>query len=123
MESGKTQLETGRRAEQLAELYLGKQGLRLRKRNYRCRGGEIDLIMEHGNTLVFVEVRYRTHRTFGGAVESIDRRKQQRLIHAAQHYLQRHQDDVPCRFDVIAISPGKGTQPHLQWITNAIEVS
>lgn len=122
MESGKTRMETGRCAEQFAENYLIENGLRLRQRNYRCRGGEIDLVMEDHGVVVFVEVRYRKHRSFGGAAASVDRRKQQRLIVAAQHYLQRQLGDNPCRFDVVAMGPGSGSRPSLQWITNAIEI-
>ncbi len=121
MEIGKTRQAIGQHAEQLAEHYLLNQGLRLQQRNYRCRGGEIDLIMLEGETLVFVEVRYRKHQGFGGAAASVDRRKQQRLRLAAQHYLQRHPANRACRFDVIAISPTAGGQNNVQWITNAIE--
>lgn len=123
METGKTRTDTGRNAEQLAEKYLTSNGLRLIERNYRCRGGEIDLVMDDNKSLIFIEVRYRKHHTFGGAAASVDWRKQQRLVHAAQHYLQRRQvTDRPCRFDVIAVSPGKSGKPVLQWIRNAIEL-
>lgn len=123
MESGKTRTETGREAEQLAENYLAKNGLRLVERNYRCRGGEIDLVMDDKTTLIFIEVRYRKHQSFGGAAASVDWRKQQRLIHAAQHYLQcRQLTNRPCRFDVIAVSPGNNGKPVMQWIKNAIEL-
>ncbi|MFO7594449.1 MAG: YraN family protein [Pseudomonadota bacterium] len=123
MESGRTRIETGHKAEQLAEQYLANNGLRLIERNYRCRGGEIDLVMEDERTLVFIEVRYRKHRSFGGAAESVDRRKQLRLIHAAQHYLLRGKHtERACRFDVIAVSPGKTGKPQVHWIKNAIEL-
>lgn len=122
MENGKTRTEIGRHSEQYAEHYLKQQGLRLLERNYRCRGGEIDLVMQDNRTLVFVEVRYRKHLSFGGAAASVDWRKQQRLVHAAEHYLQRQRTgDRPCRFDVIAITPGDDGTPQLQWIQNAIE--
>ncbi len=124
MRIGKRRIEIGRQAEHHAERYLSQNGLRLLERNYRCRGGEIDLVMSEGQTLVFIEVRYRTHQSFGGAAASVDRRKQQRLIQAAQHYLQRQRSmDEPCRFDVVAIAPGKDGNPSLQWIKNAIELS
>ncbi|MGM0594978.1 MAG: YraN family protein [Pseudomonadota bacterium] len=114
--------ETGREAEQLAEKYLCKRGLRLERRNYRCRGGELDLIMHEGQTLVFVEVRYRKHQRFGGALASVDRHKQQRLLHAARHYLQRTgNDNRPCRIDVVAIAPGRWGRHSVQWVKNAIE--
>jgi putative endonuclease len=122
MESGKTRQVIGQHAERLAENHLQKNGLRLLLRNYRCRSGEIDLIMADRDTLVFVEVRYRKDQNFGGALASVDRRKQQRLLLAAQHYLQQSNSvSRPCRFDVVAITPGGDGQNKLQWITNAIE--
>lgn len=124
MESGKTTRQVGQHAEQLAEQYLIQRGLRLVERNYRCRGGEIDLIMTESDTLVFVEVRYRKHQTFGGAAASVDQRKQQRLLLAANHYLQRSKAmDRLCRFDIVAISPAMDGQNQVQWISNAIESS
>lgn len=120
MLSGNTRNSIGRQAEQMAEEYLAGHGLRVLARNYRCRGGELDLVMSDGQTLIFIEVRYRKHRQFGGAAASVDRRKQQRLILAAQHYLQRHGvGDKPCRFDVVALDANGADRPHLQWFRNA----
>lgn len=96
-----TTTRIGRDAEDRAQAHLIDAGLRSVTRNYRCRGGEIDLIMRDGDTLVFVEVRYRRHPAFGGALGSIDQRKRQRLHLAASHYLQRSGWRGPCRFDVI----------------------
>lgn len=92
---------SGDAAERRAEELLTKRGLAVVARNYRCRGGEIDLIMRDGEQLVFVEVRMRRRTDFGGALTSVDQRKQQRLILAAQHYLQKNRWQGPCRFDVI----------------------
>ena len=94
-------LTGGAQAEQAAAAYLVKRGLQLVEKNYRCRFGEIDLIMRAGVTLVFVEVRSRSSRAFGGAAASIDARKQRKLIAAAQHYLaqlgnRRHADSTHC---------------------------
>ncbi len=114
--------ERGEEAESLAARYLQRQGLRLITRNYRCRGGELDLVMDDGEQLVFVEVRFRSNPRFGGAAESIDRHKQARLITAARHYLQRHSVERPCRFDVVAIEPGL-LRPRLEWLKNVIESS
>jgi putative endonuclease len=97
---------TGRESEQLAEQYLLQQGLKLLTRNYLCKVGEIDLIMRDQEHLVFVEVRYRNNRRYGSASESVTFYKQQRLIRAAQFYLQNrgwHTQPPPCRFDVVAI--------------------
>ena len=106
----------GREAEALAAAYLRERGLRLRQSNYRCKGGEIDLVMEQGSQLVFVEVRYRSNPRFGSAAESVDRRKQRRLAIAALHYLQRHRLDRPCRFDVVALGG-----PEVVWLRDAFQ--
>lgn len=111
---GRTQT-TGRDAENRAETVLVRQGLQPLARNYRCRGGEIDLVMRDGACLVFVEVRYRSREDYGGALASIDRRKQRRLILAAQHYLAHSRWDGPCRFDVIGLDGRQNTH----WIRDA----
>lgn len=103
--------------EALARRYLESHGLRHVAHNVRCRHGEIDLVMRDDQVLVFVEVRYRRSERFGGAVASIDRRKQARLIAAAGFYLQRHPTDLPCRFDVVAI----GADDRIQWLKNAFD--
>ncbi len=110
----------GHEEEARACLYLQKQGLALRERNYRCRHGEIDLIMDEGETLVFVEVRYRGNARYTGAAESVDRRKQAKLTATALHYLQAHRNAAqrPARFDVIAIAPGTELR-RIEWIKNA----
>ena len=107
----------GGEAEALAERFLSKQGLKLVARNVRCRGGEIDLVMQDGRSLVFVEVRLRTHKAFGSAAESVALRKQQRVILAAQHFLAQRSDTPPCRFDVIALD-GLSVE-RIEWIRDA----
>ncbi len=109
-------------AEEIALTHLLEYGLTVRTRNYRCKLGEIDLIMLDGETLVFVEVRFRSNPGFGDGAESIDRRKRRRIIAAAQHYLLRHTtpEQYPCRFDVVSLSTRKG-QPMVDWIQNAFE--
>ena len=109
-------LAAGRDAEDRACTHLRKRGLLELERNFRCRSGEIDLIMRDGPTLVFVEVRFRRSGRFGGSAETVDVRKQARLINAAQTYLQRKRITAACRFDVVAI-----TGSDLQWIRNAFE--
>jgi len=111
----------GQAAENLACDYLQRSGLTLVQRNYRCRRGELDLVMRHGDTTVFVEVRYRSPSAFADGLASVDRHKQEKLLAAAQHYLQQHPDAArrPCRFDVVAITPERG-QNRVEWITNAI---
>jgi len=106
----------GDAAEQRALLYLQQHGLTLIERNFRGGGGEIDLIMQDRRELVFVEVRQRTGRAYGGAAASVTPAKQARLVRAAQTFLQRYRQPPACRFDVIAIEPGQ-----LHWLKNAIE--
>jgi putative endonuclease len=98
-----TRQRVGAAAEELAARHLLAQGLRIVERNFRVRGGEIDLIALDGQTLVFVEVRLRTHSGFGGAGASITPHKQQRIILAARHYLQAH-GECACRFDCILLA-------------------
>ncbi len=114
----------GATAELYAEQFLQQQGLVTRTRNYRCKLGEIDLIMleknAKGNILVFVEVRLRTNKRFAPALETVDYRKQQKIIKAAMRFLQEQKlyDKIACRFDVIALDQ-TGTAPPVQWIRNA----
>lgn len=120
---GKTShLAAGQRAEDSALAYLVAQGLRLVERNYRSRMGEIDLVMQDGAGLVFVEVRYRASDRFGGALESIDGRKRARIMAAASHYLVSKRIDRPVRFDVVALSPGNGRLA-VQWVKDAFQAS
>ena len=113
-------IKQGQHAEDAALAYLHKQGLRTVARNYRCRGGEIDLIMQDATELVFVEVRLRRNTQFASAMESVDRQKQRRLVTAARHYLQHiGRYDAPCRFDVVGID-GQGT---IDWQANAFDLT
>ena len=115
----------GRRAEDLACRHLEAQGLRLLERNYRCRAGELDLVMLDGGTLVVVEVRSRSTSAHGDAASTVGPRKQQRFIRAARHLLLTRPDyrRLPARFDVVAIDPGApGAPPKLTWIRDAFRV-
>lgn len=97
-------MNRGAAAEALAAEFLQARGLKIVARNYRCRGGEIDLIASDGDTLIFVEVRLRADAAFGGAGESITAAKKRRLRFAASHYLSRLNQEPPCRFDAILLS-------------------
>lgn len=108
-----TTVAQGQAAESLALAYLERQGLRLLTRNFRVRGGELDLIMQHGDCLVFVEVRQRKNAAFGGAAASITRQKQERILLAARHYLARH-GECPCRFDCVLLEGER-----IEWLHNA----
>lgn len=97
---------------------LTQQGLKLVEKNFRGAGGEIDLIMRDRNEWVFVEVRYRHSSSFYNALESIGWQKQQRLIRAAECFLQSQTSTHSCRFDVLVFS-----QHHHQWLRNAFEIT
>jgi putative endonuclease len=112
-------LQQGAEAEQQALDYLNRRGLKLVTRNYRCKAGEIDLIMRDRDALVFVEVRYRQSSDFGSALESVTPSKQRKLLAAANLYLQKTDTDQPCRFDVVALN-GSG-HPRMTWIKDAIQ--
>jgi len=114
--------QAGQAAEALARHHLEQQGLKLIETNYRCRAGEIDLVMEDRGVIVFVEVRLRNNPAFGSGAESVDRRKQGKLTATAQHYLQRHPRwaERPARFDVVAIGR-QGSQHKIEWITDAFQ--
>lgn len=109
----------GEKIEKQVAGYLKKAGLRLLCRNFRTAAGEIDLIMQDHDTLVFVEVRFRQHQQYGGAAASVDWRKQQKLVKTAELYLQQHPHQGPCRFDVLAVN---ALHPlDLQWIKDAFQ--
>lgn len=108
----------GRRAETLARRYLEHRGLSLVQCNFRTRRGEIDLVMRDGPAWVFVEVRYRANVGFGGAADTIDLRKQRRIVACAEYFLQQQSGDAPARFDVICIDRRRdGTD--VNWIRDA----
>ena len=106
---------SGARAEDLCAQVLEGAGLRVLARNWRCRHGEIDLIAEEGDTLVFAEVRMRSSAGFGGAAESITAAKRSRLLAAARLYLSLRRE-APARFDVFLVD---GATARVQWIRDA----
>ncbi|KAF0164176.1 MAG: hypothetical protein FD157_2541 [Rhodocyclaceae bacterium] len=111
-----TRQAKGAAAEQLAADYLQRKGLAVIERNFRAKGGEIDLVCRDAKTTVFVEVRMRSRSDFGGAAASITAAKQARLILAARHWLLRH-GETPCRFDCMlfdSLDPDK-----IEWLRNA----
>jgi len=116
----RTRKEAGAAAEEAALKYLVGHGLRLVTRNYRCRGGELDLVMLERKTLALIEVRYRASDDFGGAAGSVAWFKQRRLIIAAKHLLTTRTDlrRYPARFDVIAVS-GASIGERIEWLKAA----
>ncbi|HQY50221.1 MAG TPA: YraN family protein [Thermomonas sp.] len=110
----------GDAVETAALHHLQAHGLQLLARNAQSRGGELDLVMRDAGSVVFVEVRYRASREFGGGAVSVDAGKRRKLVHAAQVWLLRHPQhaNAPCRFDVIAAS-GDPAAPQLDWLRDA----
>ncbi|WP_425267175.1 YraN family protein [Buttiauxella warmboldiae] len=109
--------QAGAHYESEARRFLERKGLRFIAANVHSRGGEIDLIMQHGGVIVFIEVRYRRSSLFGDAATSVTRRKQHKLLQAASYWLARTSgsfDTVDCRFDVLAF-----TGNEIEWLTNA----
>jgi putative endonuclease len=119
MEDRKTTKQAGDAAEDRALRHLAANGLKLVARNYRTPhrgGGEIDLVMRDGDTLVFVEVRKRASGRFGGAAASVGGVKQRRIVFAARHFLMRHASPPPCRFDVVSVEAGG-----IEWMPAAFD--
>ena len=116
--------EAGDAAELAALNHLQQRGLKLVLRNYRCRGGEIDLVMMERDTLVLVEVRLRSDARYGGAAASVIRRKQRRLETAARHLLMTRRDltKYRARFDVVALEPQSDGLLELEWIRDAFRL-
>jgi putative endonuclease len=111
-------------AEDQALAYLQARGLRLAQRHYRTPGrggGEIDLVMWDGQTLVFVEVRARRTRNHGEAAATVNHAKQRRIVYAAQHYLRRCAQLPACRFDVVTVEPGLQSL-NIQWFQAAFDL-
>lgn len=107
-----TARKRGLAIERLAARWLIDRGLSLVSTNYQVKGGELDLIMRDGDTLVFVEVKHRATSAWGHPLETITPTKQRRLIRAASLYIARHAVSTPCRFDILAIT---GHSPSLEF--------
>jgi putative endonuclease len=119
MEGPLTTKQSGDAAEDRALAHLLGRGLKLVARNYRTPhrgGGEIDLVMRDGDTLVFVEVRKRASRDFGGSAASVSPLKQRRIVFAARHFLMRFREPPPCRFDVVGVEGAR-----IDWLKAAFE--
>ncbi len=114
--------DTGRLGEKLAGDFLKKQGFKILETNYRCPQGEIDIVARHRDYLVFIEVRTKTGTGFGSPEESVTRAKKRRLIAAASHYRQSH-DDLPAswRIDFVGVElDQKGKVTRIELIENAV---
>jgi putative endonuclease len=111
----------GDAAEGQALAYLQDQGLTHITSNFQCKLGEIDLIMKTADTLVFVEVKFRSSSRYGQASEMVTASKQKKLINTAAYYLQKTPKfrNFPCRFDVVALKPDSTQEHQINWIPNA----
>lgn len=116
--------QLGKNAEDFAYKLLKDKGLKIIGRNLRYKLGEIDIIAEDGEEVVFVEVRFRSGATRGVAAESVSEKKQRRLIRAAQTWLQQHKSyqNRYCRFDLVAINSVIDLE-HTTWDKNAFQTT
>lgn len=112
--------KAGQKAENEASRFLQTKGLRLLAQNYHCHFGEIDLIMQDHEDIVFIEVRVRNNSCYGDPIESVTIKKQKKIFKTATHYLQTKNwlDKVNCRFDIIGISGSND----IEWVKDAFEV-
>jgi putative endonuclease len=113
-----TRIETGRKAEDLAAAFLQAKGMTIIEKNFLAKVGEIDIVAKDGDEMVFVEVRARASRDFGGAAASVGGAKRRKLIKAAQLWLQARNWDGACRFDVVAVEGGR-----LEHLVSAFDAS
>lgn len=112
----------GRRGEDLAIEYLKQMKYHILCRNYRCRLGEIDIIAQDSDNLVFIEVKTRTSNLFGSPAAAVTIHKQRQILKVAQLYLQEHKlEDSPVRFDVVSVIIDKHNKKQIEIITNAFE--
>ena len=113
----------GRSAEDLAADFLAEQGLTVLLRNYRRRGGELDLIAQDGDVLVVAEVRTRSTDEFGGAAASVDGWKQHKIVRATTQLLQHRKEfaRLRVRFDVLVVRGADGEHPTVEWLRHAFE--
>lgn len=114
----------GIEGEAVARRFLEGLGFRIVEENFACALGEIDLIAQEGDVLVFVEVKTRRSARFGGPAEAVHRRKQRQIVRVAEAYLRERRLRVPCRVDVVAVSfPPQSSEPRVELIRNAVEGS
>jgi len=113
--------DIGDKAERIALKHLKKHKLKLIEKNYLCRHGEIDLIMQEGDSIVFIEVRYRKNPHYGGAVASVNKHKLRKISKSIEHYLLKNNlGYIPCQIDVLGLE-GDLQKPKITWIRNVIQ--
>lgn len=110
--------ETARAGEHVAAQYLSRKGCTILQRNWRCPYGEVDIIAQDGNMILFVEVKARHHIEYALPREAVDERKQARLRRCAELYLNLFYPDAPCRFDVVEVWWQSG-KTRVRWLRQA----
>ncbi|MBC7190432.1 YraN family protein [Candidatus Aerophobetes bacterium] len=116
--------ELGKKGEKAALSFLRKKGYKILERNFRCRLGEIDIVAKNEDKIIFVEVRSRENLNLGYPEESLTHIKKKRLTKLALFYLKcRRLEDIPCRFDVVAVVFEKGEIKNIHLVKNAFEAS
>ena len=106
----------------MARRFLKDLGFRIVEENFSCALGEIDLIAEDGDILVFVEVKTRRSARFGTPAEAVHARKQRQILRVAEAYMRGRRIRGPCRVDVVAVEfPGQGTEARVELIRNAVQ--
>ena len=118
--NARTARTRGAAIEQVAAQWLQQQGLSLITQNHYVKGGELDLVMQDGDILVFIEVKHRTTTRYGHPLETVTKQKQQRLVRAARLYIARYGLSSPCRFDILAIM-GKPPNLEFDWVKAAFD--
>jgi len=114
----------GSRGEELAAAFLERNGLVIIERNFRCKGGEVDIVARDGNTLVFIEVKSRKTLSYGVPQLAVTPFKQRQISKAALTWLARNQKhDSPARFDVVAILLNSAYQHQIEHIKNAFDLA
>ncbi len=122
MTSYNGRIALGRKGEEVAVDFLKKQGYRIIKRNYRCRAGEIDIVVKEGSSLVFVEVKSRRSTHFGLPEEAVSYEKRRHLTRVALGYLTHHRiKETKCRFDVVSVLMNENGVKEIRLIKNAFE--
>jgi len=120
----KARSQKGRHGEDLAAQYLARHGYRIIQQNYLASCGEVDIIAQEKDTLVFVEVKTRSGLRFGSPAAAVTHRKQQQISRTALVYLsQQRLLNKPARFDVVAVVLGKDAEPHIELFKNAFELT
>jgi putative endonuclease len=116
--------QQGQHGEQMAVQFLQRQGYRIQQQNYRCRGGEVDIIAWDGPTLVFIEVKTKGQTAFGAPQAMVHGQKQKKIVHVAMVYVQQHKmQEVNIRFDVVAITLLPGVPPEVTHVPGAFTPS